>query len=72
MEAEQRYFLVALGNDKFIIAERARTHPTELLTVTEIITGAVWAADAYKDLVQHDGIICKLSTHTRYHLRRRP
>lgn len=72
MEAEQRYFLVALGNDKFIIAERARQHPTELQAVTETITGAVWAADVVKDLTEHDGIICKLSQHTRYHLRRRP
>lgn len=50
MEAEQRYFLVALGNDQYIIAERARQHPTELQSVTEIITGATWAADVVKDL----------------------
>lgn len=72
MEAEQHYFLVALGNDKFIIAERFHQHPTELLAITEIITGATWAADVIKDLTEHDGIICKLSQHTRYHLRRRP
>jgi hypothetical protein len=72
MEEKQRYFLVALGDDKYIVAERARQYPTELLAVTETITGATWAADVIQDLTLNDGIICKLSKHTRYHLRRRP
>lgn len=70
MEEQQRYFLAALGNDQFVVLERAKRHPTELIAVTEIITGAVAAKEVCDDLTTHGDIGNKLSRLTWYLLRR--
>jgi hypothetical protein len=66
---EQKWFLVDLGDEKFVVCEKHGIYSGHFRAITYPISGATWAADVLSDIVQNDNIHAKLSKLTRYHMR---
>lgn len=68
---EQKYFLVDIGDEKYVVCVRHGIYPEHFRAITSPILGATWAADVLSDIVQNDGVVTKLNKLSRYHLKPR-
>lgn len=64
------YFLIDLGDEKYVICVKHSIYDTHLTAVTTPISGATWASEILRDLVElGNGPHVKRSPLTRYHMR---